>query len=66
MLLSLACVGWGVREAAIPSPNDGCMTKNGNTTVASPKRTAGGAVGRASQLPDAKATNMSANTTPMV
>jgi hypothetical protein len=33
-LFSLACVGLGVREAARPS--DGCMRKNGNTTVPMP------------------------------
>ena len=35
-LLSLACIGLGVLVAATPRPNDGCITKNGNTTVPMP------------------------------
>src|SRR5688572_30858555 len=35
-LLSLACAGLGVLDAAMPRLNDGCMMKKGNTTVPMP------------------------------
>src|SRR5258708_608824 len=45
ILLSLACVGLGVLDAAIPSPKDGCMTRNGARTVPTPKSRADDKVG---------------------
>ena len=64
-LLSLACVGLGVLEEAIPSPNEGCMMRYGTSTLPIPKSRAGNKVGCASQLPETKATSASAYTVPM-
>ena len=44
-LRSLACIGIDACDAANPSPNEGCMIKNGAKTVATPKAIAGIGVG---------------------
>jgi hypothetical protein len=35
-LFTLANAGLGALDEAMPSPNDGCITKNGKTTVPIP------------------------------
>ena len=44
-LRSLDCAGRGVLDAANPSPNAGCMMKNGAQTVNIPKMSAGNILG---------------------
>jgi len=63
-LLSLACDGLGAFDAAMPSPNEGCITRNGTSTVPTPKSNAGSTVGRASQLLETMATSASAYAAP--
>ena len=64
-LLSLACIGPGALDAAMPSPNEGCITRNGTSTLPTPKSSAGSTVGRASQLNETMVMNPSAYATPM-
>ena len=61
-IISCLCatlIGLGVLDAATPSPNDGCMTRNGTSTVMRPKSRAGKNVGCVSQLQETRARNMS-------